>query len=82
MTIYVKTETGSYEFTDDLLKVRRVAGGALRRDNQWLKLQSVAAPLVGVGMVLILEPLGVGDTTVRMTNIVTDISEEKGTINE
>lgn len=81
----VKTITGSvYEFTGYLKTrgwtlVRRVhegAGGELRGDEDWLVIQQHRAIVVGIPMILTLEPLGEGFATVRRTSVVTDIEDE------
>lgn len=75
----IRTETGSlYEVVDD--KMRRVIPGLeeLRRDGDWLQVLSRTEPLIGQPMKFVLEPLGEGDVTFRVTSAVvaiTDIEE-------
>lgn len=67
------TESGTvYEVSG--VKIRRVVAGdseTMRRDGEWLNL--IAPPRVEVGKpaILLLEPLGHGDATLRTTTNVT-----------
>lgn len=73
----ITTQSGTvYEF--DLLgrKVRRVPldeYASMRQDEQWLDFEFGYPPAVGSSVVLMLEPLGEGDVTVRRTTPVVSI---------
>lgn len=71
--VTVETFTGSvYEI--DGFRVRRVQSThQLRRDGEWVDLLAAPHVEVGQGMVFMLEPLGMGDVTVRRTSQVTKI---------
>lgn len=69
----VTTETGSvYEFRDGRV-CRVMSNHVLRRDGDWLRMRVLVTPVVGESMALYLEPLGDGDTTVRVTSLVTSV---------
>lgn len=77
----ITTRSGTvYEF--DLLdrKVRRdpdpnVPFNPMRRDYDWLDFEFGYPPAVGSGLVLILQPLGQGNATVRRTTPIVSIEE-------
>jgi hypothetical protein len=70
----VTTQSGTrYEFADG--KVRRVGGGPLRRDGEWLTLLGPYTVEVGEPMRLTLEPLGKAAYTLRTTTPVVSIEE-------
>jgi hypothetical protein len=78
----VTTETGSIYLIDlDNMTVLRVPDrdvedhSDLRRDGDTLALLEIGEPAVGHCMVMVLEPLGAGDATVRRTSLVTEIKE-------
>lgn len=87
--MFIHTESGSvYQTTNDGRKIRRlvhrnpidpeaeVPRVALRKDGYWLELQAPAEPVIGMRMILLLEPLGDGDVTTRMTSVVIGIRGE------
>ena len=80
----VETETGSI-YLFDQGRVMRLRDGettesALRRDGDWLRLLSIPLIAVGEPMRLVLQPLGEGYATLRITSRVTAIhtGEEEG----
>ena len=71
----VHTESGSvYEIDDD--KVRRVGNHDMRGDGEWLTFRHLHPVTVGLPMGFVLEPLGMGDITLRTTSRVTRIEGE------
>ena len=73
----VETETGSI-YLFDQGRVMRLRDGettesALRRDGDWLQLVSIPLVAVGEPMRLVLQPLGEGYATLRITSRVTAI---------
>ena len=73
----VETETGSI-YLFDQGRVMRLRDGettesALRRDGDWLQLLSIPLIAVGEPMRLVLQPLGEGYATLRITSRVTAI---------
>lgn len=75
----VTTETGStYEFDMPGLKMRRVnENWVLRRDQEWVKMLAKPQVVIGQEMVILLEPLGGGDMTTRITTRVTEIDYDR-----
>jgi hypothetical protein len=79
--VIITTKSGTeYEFDLVAGKVRRctyTGGGELRRDDDWLKFTFApfGTPLIGHPMVLLLEPLGEGNVTIRTTSSVVSIDE-------
>ena len=80
----VYTETGSrYQFDESGHHVRRLANPdsmlpPLRRDGDWIRLRShphFEHDVDGSRLVMVLEPLGVGDFTVRTTSLVTRVED-------
>lgn len=77
--IIIETESGArYDIEDDLSRVRRWAPdetipGAMRQDGNWLKAEGVFGLSVGSSAVLVLEPLGEGNATVRCTSRIVKI---------
>lgn len=71
----VTTRSGTrYEFSG--FEVRRLGGDALRRDEEWLKFEwGNGWPEVGKPMILLLEPLGEGNVTIRTTTEVVSIDD-------
>lgn len=68
------TETGSrYRFNADFTLVRREGSHGLRRDDEWLNLLAPAKVVVGAPIVMLLEPLGRGDATIRTTSRVLEV---------
>lgn len=71
----VTTESGTqYEIEGS--RVRRIeAPHALRRDDEWLDFTFMHdwMPVVGFRMILLLEPLGEGNVTIRTTTPVVSI---------
>lgn len=89
MSKLILCESGAtYQVTNDGRKIRRlihrepidpnaeVPRVALRGDGRWLALQAPAEPVIGMRMILLLEPLGVGSVTTRMTSVVIGIQGE------
>ena len=77
----VETETGSI-YLFDQGRVMRLRDGettesALRRDGDWLQLLSIPLIAVGEPMRLVLQPLGEGYATLRITSRVTAIHTEE-----
>jgi len=77
----VETETGSI-YLFDQGRVMRLRDGettesALRRDGDWLRLLSIPLIAVGEPMRLVLQPLGEGYATLRVTSRVTAIYTEE-----
>lgn len=85
----IHTESGSvYQTTNDGRRIRRlvhrkpidpdaeVPRVALRKDGYWLDLLAPAEPVVGMRLILLLEPLGEGSVTTRMTSVVIGIQGE------
>ena len=71
----VTTKSGTaYEFDGDL--VRRVGGRGMRRDEEWLNFRWLQWPQVGEPMVLLLEPLGEGNVTIRTTSLVVSVDDD------
>lgn len=78
----------TYQVTNGGRKIRRlihrnpidpdaeVPRVALRGDGRWLSLQAPAEPVLGMRMILLLEPLGDGEVTTRMTSVVVGIEGE------
>jgi len=78
----VETETGSIYLFDQGRVMRLRDGetkeGALRRDGDWLQILSEPEGIaVGQPMNLILQPLGEGHATFRITSLVTAIHTEE-----
>lgn len=74
MNIVVTTRSGTrYHIQGD--RVRRIGGGAMRRDGEWLTLLTTPVVRVGYPMALDLEPLGGGMMTRRTTTPVERIEE-------
>lgn len=75
-----------YEFTKDGRKFRRLVNRRdvdpesefdrvpLRKDGSWLRLLAPVSIVVGEPMTLAVEPLGLGDITMRMTSPVIGVS--------
>lgn len=77
--VRVATESGSvydFEHRTDGIYVRRVGIEAMRRDGDWVRLIRKDPIELNAPMRLILEPLGDGDVTARMTSRVTEIIRE------
>lgn len=69
----VVTETGSrYRFNADFTKVKR-EGHQMRRDEEWLELVYPPQIQLGASIVMLLEPLGNGDVTLRTTSRVLEL---------
>lgn len=66
----VLTESGTayYFVRADGFRVFRVGGGSLRRDGAWLRVKDLPDIEVGEPMRMMLEPLGEGDFTLRVTS--------------
>lgn len=70
----VITESGtSYEFEGG--RVRRHGDIDMRRDDEWLRFAHLPLIEVGRSMILVLEPLGEGDVTVRRTSRVVEVRQ-------
>ena len=76
----VETETGSIYLFDQgwVMRLRdgETTESALRRDGDWLQLLSAPAVTVGQSINLMLQPLGEGYATLRITSRVTAIYTE------
>lgn len=76
-----RTYTGScYEFEDrdDCYWVRRLdATDPLRRDGEWLRVDSLSTVEIGKPLIIQLEPLGEAPLTIRITSAVVSIKESK-----
>jgi len=73
----VITESGTrYEFNTDMTQVRRQGGRTHRGDGDWLACHFVSAPIVGLPLNFILQPLGKGNVTIRTTTPVVSIEED------
>lgn len=69
----VRTESGSVYELDGSLVRRSEFTHPLRRDGEWVGLLNTPHVQVGEPMVLVLEPLGAGDATVRRTSLVVEV---------
>lgn len=74
----ITTQSGTTYLLDKGDRVKRLVTGdaeELRRDEDWLDLISEPRVVVGLPMILLLEPLGMGHMTRRNTSPVVNVEE-------
>lgn len=77
-----RTESGSvYHLIDkfgEIFLVRENYGSELRRDSEEIKILNIITFELGSAAIFMLEPLGLGQGTLRITTLVTEIQEIEG----